>query len=88
MPGRWVLASASSVTIVHMLQASILVASIRSVRSLIMLPTTVRVYPKLGPSIYNYANAMLSHELFHTANHLFKKFFHTELDIAVNGVAS
>lgn len=50
--------------------------------------TTVHVYPKLGSNMYNYANAMLYLELFHTANHLFNKFFNTELDIAVNGVAS
>ena len=62
--------------------------AVKSIRFLIMLLTTVHVYPKLGSNMYNYANAMLYLELFHTANHLFNKFFNTELDIAVNGVAS
>jgi hypothetical protein len=53
-----------------------------------MLLMTAYVYPKLGSNINNYANAMLSHELFHTTNHLFNKFCNTELDNAVNGVAS
>ena len=37
-------------------------------------------------NMYNYANAMLFFELFHTTNHLFNKFCNTELDNAVNAL--